>query len=140
MNIINNKIELDDGDFSFVCPLKTSNMKKVDGGHFCDKCEKKVYDVSDFTPNEFKEFQSNNSDVCISFKKVAIVSLALSLSACSSTYSHKVGKMVERLPTKTDTNKTEVDKKIKPFKSSKKIKVDRVDVVELAGVPVPVDR
>jgi len=42
---MSDKIDLSKEDFSFVCPMKQSEMIEVEGGFFCDKCEEKVHDV-----------------------------------------------------------------------------------------------
>ena len=49
-----NNTELTKEDFSFVCPLKTEDMNAVEGGYFCQKCEKKVHDVTDMSQEDFQ--------------------------------------------------------------------------------------
>ena len=90
-------IELSEKDFSFVCPMKTEDMTVVDGGYFCGECEKKVYDVSHMAKDEYQNLVEKIDDICISFKKVSTVSLALSLAACASPEKPKpilLGKIV----------------------------------------------
>ena len=127
----NDKISLEKEDFSFVCPLKVEDMKSVDGGHFCEGCEKKVYDVSNFSRDEYKSLLGSQKDVCISFTKVATLSLALTFSACSSVNSRPlVGKVTPTMDMKNvkscDTN------------STKSKVVDDAIPVTTAGLPAPI--
>ena len=119
------KINLTKEDFSFVCPLKTADMKAVDDGYFCGKCEKKVHDVSNFTNEEFLELSKKSDNLCITFKKVATVSLVLGLSACSSQTTGKISQ-----------NHQEPQNRLSPFPvvdKNQTIKVDRIEEPEIAG-------
>jgi len=139
-SITDNKIELNKEDFSFVCPLKTDDMKPVNGGYFCGQCEKKVHDVSDFTTQEFRELKKK-SNVCVTFKKVAVVSLVLGLSACSTGESRLVGKVAPKEPCNADIKPSTSNNRLTPFKvldKNKTIKIDRVEEVNIAGEPMPV--
>jgi len=78
------KITLDEEDFSFLCPMKTEDMTIIEGGYFCGECNKKVHDVSDMSKSEYEKLVEKTDDICISFKKIATVSLALSVAACAS--------------------------------------------------------
>ena len=83
------KVTLNEEDFSFLCPLETEDMTIVEGGYFCNECNKKVHDVSDMTINEYEKVVKKTNDICISFKKIAIASLALSVAACASPEKSK---------------------------------------------------
>ena len=83
------KVTLNEEDFSFLCPMKTEDMTIVEGGYFCGECNKKVHDVSDMTINEYEKLVKKTDDICISFKKIAIASLALSVAACASPKKSK---------------------------------------------------
>ena len=139
MKIVKNKIELKKEDFSYVCPLRTSDMKSVEGGYFCEKCEKKVHDVSDFTFEEFNELKKKNVNVCVSFQKVAMVSLALTLSACSTSAVKKVGKNSEKGSCKSNINPSISKHKLHPFKvldKNQTIKVNSPRPIRTAGMPI----
>ena len=123
-----NKIALEKEDFSFVCPLKVDDMTSVDGGHFCGSCEKKVYDVTNFSKDEYKSLLNSQKDVCISFTKVATLSLALTFSACSNN-KPLVGKVVPKIDIKSniscDINSSKV--------------VDDIEPITTAGIPAPIE-
>jgi len=94
---MNDKIDLSKEDFSFVCPMKTEDMTAIEGGYFCAECDKKVHDVSNMTKCEYTTLVSKTDNICVTFKKVATVSLALSLAACTSSQKPKpvlMGKIV----------------------------------------------
>lgn len=142
------EISLTKEDFSFVCPLKTDDMKVIDGGHFCDSCEKKVHNVNGFSTQKYYALLKNNKDLCISFKKMATVSLVLSLSACSTPKPQQiVGKIVpqkallcenkEILETNTSLRKEmNISNNLKPYKVKKQdIYIDRIEI-PTAGLPV----
>ena len=76
----NNKINLTPKDFSFICPMNMDELTPIEGGYHCDSCEKKVYDVSHMNKSEFQTLQEKTKDLCISFKKVTTVAVALSAS------------------------------------------------------------
>ena len=116
------KINLTKEDFSFVCPLKTADMKAVDGGYFCGKCEKKVHDVSNFTNKEFLELSKKSENLCVTFKKVATVSLVLGLTACSSQTTGKVSQNPQNRLSPSPV----VDK-------NQTIKVEQIEEPEIAG-------
>ena len=138
----NTNLELEKKDFSFICPLKISDMEKVEGGYFCGKCEKKVHDVSSFTSQEFKELQQRSANVCISFQKVAMVSLALSLSACNASHSELVGKISVKEPCQSDIKAPATHNKLSPFKvldKNQTIKIEQPVPVRTTGEPLPVE-
>ena len=116
------KINLTKEDFSFVCPLKTADMRAVDGGYFCGKCEKKVHDVSNFSNEEFIELSKKSENLCITFKKVATVSLVLGLSACSTQTTGKIAQNPQNRLSPSPV----VDK-------NQTIKVNRIEEPEIAG-------
>jgi hypothetical protein len=130
------KIVLSKEDFSFVCPMKTEDMKAVEEGYFCAKCEKNVHDVSKFTEKEFDVLKASNNDLCVTFKKVAVVSLALGFVACSSP--NTTGRI-----SKDTSCQSEVDKKnavkynrLTPFKTpdnNTTIHIERSEEVNIAG-------
>jgi len=118
------KIELTKKDFSFVCPMKTADMREVEEGYFCAKCDKNIYDVSNFTQKEFLKLKANNHDLCITFKKVAVVSLALSFVACSTP------KIIEEVPQNRANNR------LTPFSLPDKnqtININHVEEENVAG-------
>jgi len=129
---MSDKIDLKKEDFSFVCPIKTEDMTAIDGGYFCGECDKKVHDVSKMNVSEYKKLITKTENVCVSFKKVATVSLVLSLAACSSPEKTKaplLGKI--KAPNNTcqvDTNKRDKNETIR-------IEFNQID--ETGGVPVP---
>ena len=103
-----NKIDLTEKDFSFECPMKSEDMLEVDGGHHCDKCDKKVHDVSNMTKNEYATFLEKEKNPCVSFKKIVTVSIALSLAACAdSNLKRTMGKIKVR-----DRNQTYLHQKV----------------------------
>ena len=124
-------IELSEKDFSFVCPIKTGDMTAINGGYFCDSCEKKVHDVSSMTKDEYRQLLSKTENICVTFKKVVTVSLVLGMAACASAAKTKaplLGKIkAPNTSSNVDNNKT---------KSSNKNETQRVEV-ELGGKPLP---
>jgi hypothetical protein len=128
----NEPIELSEKDFSFVCPLKTEDMTAIEGGYFCGECEKKVHDVSGMTKCEYDALVSKTDNVCVTFKKVATVSLALSLAACTSPQKPKpvlMGKIAA-------PNSTCQTKPIEPPSKNKLAPYKAIDInktVEIAG-------
>jgi len=128
----NEPIELSEKDFSFVCPLKTEDMTAIEGGYFCGECEKKVHDVSGMTKCEYDALVSKIDNVCVTFKKVATVSLALSLAACTSPQKPKpilMGKIAA-------PNSTCQTKPIEPPSINKLAPYKAIDInktVEIAG-------
>ena len=78
----NEKINLTEKDFEFICPVKTSDMTAIEEGYFCDKCDKKVHDVSEYTNNELNTLKTNNSGLCINFKKIVTTTLILNATLC----------------------------------------------------------
>lgn len=140
------KFNLTPKDFDFVCPLKTTDMKIIDGGHFCQECQKKVYDVSKYTEESFHALAKKENNLCVSFTKVSTVSIVLALSACTTTptppQAPLLGKIViEDKGATCNTNKHEKANKLAPFKVPKRnIHIPKAkgtaidaDVVEIAG-------
>ena len=68
------KTNLNKEDFSFICPLKTEDMSAVEGGYFCQKCDKKVHDVTKMNHDEFERLKSKSSNLCVTIQKVVAVS------------------------------------------------------------------
>jgi len=112
------KTKFTQDDFSFICPMKWGNMKTVDKGRFCDKCEQTVVDVSDCSLDEVATMQRKDPAVCVAIKTVAMVAttagVALSIAACSSTPPpapvHVTAGVPRMLPQNTQTNKQETKK------------------------------
>ncbi len=131
------KIKITKEDFSFVCPLKTEDMRSVEGGYFCQKCDKKVHDVSNMSHNEFETLKAKSSNLCITIKKVATVSLVLGLSACAKApQPHLTGKIAPN--TSCDSNVTKAPKKnrLAPFTAVDKnetIIIDEIAEPQIAG-------
>jgi hypothetical protein len=145
MKIVNSKIELNKDDFSFVCPMKTESMSVVKEGYFCEKCEKKVHDVSTFTEEEFSILKASNNNLCVTFKKVAVVSLALSFVACSSApSSHTTGKISLKEPCQAEVDKKAIkDNRLRPFKvadKNKTIKMNHSAEIIISGEMRPIEK
>ena len=91
----NEKIELSEKDFEFVCPVKTDTMKDIEGGYFCYDCEKKVFDVTDYTEDEFITLKHEQSNLCVNFKKIVTTTLILNSAFCvASGETHALSKPV----------------------------------------------
>jgi len=116
------KIALSQKDFEFVCPVKSADMEGIEGGYFCHDCDKKVYDVSDYTHDEFKVLQASTSDLCINFKKIVTTSLILNATLCVAI----------------DTTKENRLAPVSKITSNQTISVDYNKVVELGGGAVPI--
>ena len=78
-----NSIDLKKEDFAFLCPLKTDDMQSIEGGYFCQECEKRVHDVSGMSQDDFQSLKQKEENICITIKKVAMASLVLGFSAQS---------------------------------------------------------
>jgi len=124
-------------DFSFVCPMKTEDMTTIEGGYFCGECEKKVHDVSHMTKHEYETLVSKTENVCVTFKKVATVSLALSLAACTSPQKPKPVLMGKIMAPNSTCNIKQDNKKVKNPLAPYKV-VD-VNESEVGGEPIPVE-
>lgn len=125
-------IELSEKDFSFLCSLKTGDMTAINGGYFCDSCEKKVHDVSSMTKDEYRQFLSKTENICVTFKKVVTVSLVLGMAACSSAAKTQVpllGKIKVPNPScNVDNNKTKSSNSLSPYTA-----VDKNQTVYIEG-------
>ena len=131
------ELNLTKEDFSFVCPMKTEDMTAIEGGYFCGECDKKVHDVSNMTTCEYDALVRKTENVCVTFKKVATVSLALSLAACTSPQKPKpvlMGKIVA--PNSTCNAKQDNKKAKNPLAPYKVVDVNETEV---GGEPVPVE-
>ncbi|HHE06173.1 MAG TPA: hypothetical protein ENK90_03540 [Epsilonproteobacteria bacterium] len=123
-------IDLSEKDFSFVCPLQTEDMTAVEGGYFCGECEKKVHDVSGMSKCEYDALVSKTDNICVTFKRVATVSLALSLAACTSPQKPKPV-LMGKIASPNSTYQTPPSKnKLAPYKT-----IDTNKTVEISGVP-----
>jgi len=132
------KITLTKEDFSFVCPLNIEDMNVVDGGHFCDKCEKKIHDVTNMSQEDFQTLKRNSENICVSIKKVAAVSLVLGLSACSSP-KPLIGKVAASSPCDSNITKNNVNNRLTPFTvvdKNKTIIIDHIVEPQIVGEPV----
>ena len=81
------KIELSEKDFEFICPVQTKDMQVINGGYFCSECEKKVYDVSAYTQDEFDTLKNNHSGLCMNIKKIVTTTLILNSALCVASTS-----------------------------------------------------
>jgi len=116
------KIDLTEKDFEFICPVKSMDMKSIAGGYFCDQCEKKVYDVSDYTQCELDSLKANNSGVCINFKKIVTASLIVNATLCVAMETTGGNRLAP--PTK--------------FISNQRVLLEHREVIELGGGPAPI--
>ncbi len=104
----NETIELNKKDFSFLCPMQIKDMRAVEGGYFCGECNKKVHDVSGMTKDAYHDLVSKTENICVTFKKVATVSLALSMAASATDTNSsniKIGKIA--IPTEVHESSLE---------------------------------
>lgn len=128
----NELIELSEKDFSFVCPVQTDDMTAINGGYFCDSCEKKVHDVSNMTKDEYRQLLSNTENICVTFKKVVTVSLVLGMAVCVSAAKTKVpllGKIkAPNTSCNVDNNKTKSSNSLSPYTA-----VDKNETVYIEG-------
>ena len=76
------KMVLGEKDFEFICPVKTDTMKNIEGGYFCYDCEKKVFDVTEYSEDEFTTLKTEQSDLCVNFKKIVTTTLILNSAFC----------------------------------------------------------
>ena len=104
-------------DFSFICPLKTEDMNAVEGGYFCQKCDKKVHDVTNMSHDDFETLKAKSSNLCITIKKVATVSLLLGLSACAKPPQEQrlTGKIAPNVSCDSNITKTPKKNRLAPF-------------------------
>jgi hypothetical protein len=132
-------ITLTKEDFSFVCPLKTEDMKSVDGGYFCQKCEKKVHDVTHMSQEDFQTLKQKSENICVTFHKVAAVSLVLGLSACTS--KPLTGKIAPTSSCDSNITKNSANNRLAPFRvvdKNQTIIIDHVEEPQIAGgITVP---
>ena len=131
-------INLTKEDFSFVCPLKTEDMNAVEGGYFCQKCDKKVHDVSNISHDEFEQLKAKSSNLCITIKKVATVSLVLGLSACTNPTQEQrlTGKIAPNTSCDSNVTKTPKKNRLAPFTvvdKNKTLIIDEIAEPQLAG-------
>ena len=105
-------------------------MQSIDGGYFCGECEKKVYDVSDYTESEFEKLRKKNEKVCVSFKKVITLSLVLSLSACTSTKTTEIHEKTKESCTSSHKKTAGTKNPLAPFKIIDKNQTVQLDEVQ----------
>ena len=104
----NENIELNKKDFSFLGPMQIKDMRAVEGGYFCEECNKKVHDVSGMSKEKYHDLVSKTENICVTFKKVATVSLALSMAASATDTNSsniKIGKIA--IPTEVHESSLE---------------------------------
>ena len=101
---------------------------------------KNVHDVSTFTEEEFSILKASNNNLCVTFKRVAAVSLALTFVACASPSSEPqiTGKISKKEPCQAEVNKSNriENNKLTPFKTPDKnttIKIKHSETFELGG-------
>jgi len=70
--------------FSFKCPLKISDLEKTEDGHFCAKCSKDIYDLTDCSLEEVIELQRRKGSLCGFVRALSLTSM-VGLAACSDT-------------------------------------------------------
>ena len=135
----NEHIKLKKEDFSFVCPLKTEDMTNVEGGYFCAQCEKKVHDVTLFSPTEYEALKQKSNDLCITIKKVATVSLVLGLSACtpSKPVSERLlGKIAPNVSCDANVSAPKDSNRLTPFPvvdKNQTLLINRIEEPQIAG-------
>jgi hypothetical protein len=118
----NEKINLTEKDFEFLCPVKTSDMKVIDGVYFCDKCEKKVHDVSNYTQDELDVLKTNNSGLCINFKKIVTTTLILNATLCVAVGTTEKSKLAP----------------LSKFTSNQTVFFEHEEPVVMGGMPIPI--
>lgn len=72
--------------FSYKCPLKLSDLDQTDGGHFCAKCSKDIYDLTDCSLEEIVQLQRRKGSICGFVRAVGVTSM-VGLAACSDENS-----------------------------------------------------
>ena len=73
-------------NFSYLCPLNRDDFEVVEGGHYCETCSQKVFDVSDCSIEEIMALQKKHSNLCVSFKSTILATtLALSMASCENS-------------------------------------------------------
>jgi len=136
-----NNTELTKEDFSFVCPLKTEDMNAVEGGYFCQKCEKKVHDVTDMSQEDFQTLKRKSENLCVTIHKVAAVSLVLGLSACAAPQQEQLtGKIVSNISCDANVTTPPKENRLTPFSvvdKNQTINIDRVEEPQIAGGIAP---
>jgi len=70
--------------FSYKCPLQLSDLNKTDDGHFCAKCSKDIYDLSDCSIDEIIELQRRKGSICGFVRAIGVTSM-VGLAACSKS-------------------------------------------------------
>ena len=118
----NCKVNLSEKDFEFICPIQTSDMTAIDGGYFCDKCEKKVHDVSNHTYSELDRLKAKNSGLCINFKKIVTSTLILNATLCVA------------IDTRGENRLAPLSK----FTSNQPISFEDRKAVVMGGMPMPI--
>ncbi len=80
------RIMLQPHHFTYKCPLKLSDLNRVDGGYYCSQCRKDIHDLTDCSMDEIRDLQKRHGAIC-GFIRVVGVSSMLSLAACSKAGS-----------------------------------------------------
>ena len=113
--------------FSYKCPLQLSDLDKTDGGHFCAKCSKDIYDLSDCSIDEIIELQRRKGSICGFVRAVGLTSM-VGLAACSDENASndaqpdligEVDVLVDPVPAPEPPTPVEPDKSDKSDKASK---------------------
>ena len=91
-------------DFSFICPLNRDDFEVIEGGHYCDICQEKVFDVTNCSFEEIEQLQKKHGTICVSVKTAIVTAgLALGLASCDKK---PVLVPIEKLPPfQTDKDK-----------------------------------
>ena len=81
-------------DFSYLCPLNRDDFEVVEGGHYCESCEQKVFDVSDCSMDEIMALKKKYGKLCVSFKKIVLATtLVWSVAPCDNSHDFSFGDM-----------------------------------------------
>ena len=135
---MNKNTNLKKEDFSFICPLKTEDMNAIEGGYFCQKCDKKVHDVTNMSQEDFQSLKNKSQNICVSIQKVAAVSLVLGLSACSKpeTKQQLIGKIAPNVSCDANITRPTKENRLTPFSvidKNQTIHINRVAEPQIAG-------
>ena len=79
--------KLTENHFSFKCPMNWNEMSVSDNGHFCSKCRKEVFDLTNCSIDEVIALQKKHGPICGSIRvaRAAAVAISLSAAACQNT-------------------------------------------------------
>ena len=75
--------KLTENHFSFKCPMNWNEMSVSDNGHFCSKCRKEVFDLTNCSIDEVIALQKKHGPICGSIRVAQVAAVAVSLSAAA---------------------------------------------------------